>query len=116
CLNETADAYWHFIHDTFDSNGLPLQDPTIYLPIREKADAAMDEYMRLTGISHIVLDATAVSAIANLSSGFASVHKDLEDGRISRDAMSKLKHLIDATYDRIIEIARSGLQAKSRET
>lgn len=111
-LNDMADAYWHIVHDGFDESGTPSTDRTHYMPFREKADKAMDDYMSLTGISHVVLDRNAIAQIQNLSSGFGEVHRNIKEGRLSREDAVKLKSLVDCVYDRIIEVARSDLQGK----
>ena len=71
---------------------------------------AYDEYLRLTGISYIVMNRDGLSIIQKLSSEINTIRHDEPEKVMNYDKIASVRSAIDRAYDNMIEVAKNDLQ------
>ena len=111
-LNAMSDGLWNLLHYAFRPDKSPIKDSAICGPLVSKLNNAIDEYLRLTGISHIVLCDDAIEVIKNLSKGIKNIREKPNGSKAGYDDIEEIGNTVNGAYDRIIEVARRDLQGK----
>ena len=73
----------------------------------------MDEYLKLTGVSHIVMCKEGTEVLQKLSSDMRGVRESDNSEKVPYEKMVNIKAAIDNAYDKIIEVAKNDLQSDS---
>ena len=107
-----SDGLWNLLRYAFQPDKSPIKDSAISGALLSKLYNAIDEYLRLSGISHIVLCNDAIEVIKNLSNGIKNIREKPDGAKPGYDDVEAIRATVSEAYDKIIEVARRDLQGK----
>lgn len=110
-LHNLSDACWNLLQFGFypdKSNIDPTQDT-----LGQQVEKAIDEYIKLTGIAHIVFPEEVVSVIKDCSLKIRDINRNLHDRKGTYEYYESIRRAFDEACNRIINLARDDLKGKT---
>lgn len=109
-LNSLSDAYFNVITQCFNNENQAIADPDIYTPYINKLLQAFDNYLELTGVSHVVMGKEGIKIIVELANKMKIKSDDIVNKRFSYDEMQAMHKSVNEAYDKMIDAAKSDLK------
>ena len=98
-LSSLSDAYFNVITQCFNSENQAKTDPVLYTPYTDKLLQAFDDYLELTGVSHIVMSTEGIKIITNLAEKMKIKSDDIVNKTFSYDEMQEMRKSVGEAYD-----------------
>jgi len=109
-LNSISDALWNLLHFGFSEDKSIIA--AIYGSFEPQLTKAIDEYLQLTGIAHIVFSDNAISIIKDCSSKIKDINKRFQS-KNTYEYFESIRSAYDEAYNSIISIAQKDLKGKT---
>jgi hypothetical protein len=87
-----------------------LKGAEITTPYVNKLAAAIDNYLELTGISHIVMRDEGKEIITNMANNIKIRTEELAGKKLTYDQFQSMRKSVMAAYDNIIDVAKKDLR------
>jgi len=112
-LNAYSDALWNLTTHCFNSENAAISDPDIYIPYASKLMEAIDRYLELTGVSHIVMCEEAKLVLDQLANNIKVKEEDVANKKFTYEEFMSMRKEVGKAYDSIVSIAKNDLSNKS---
>ena len=114
-LNKIADGLWEHVLNGFDQRTYErVENPSRQVATKALLES-MDRYLQYTGVAFVFLNEQAHSAMRHFSDESKRLHDQLVNDNDAYTYYSKLKDVVDETYDQMIKAAKTDLSAELRK-